>query len=289
MKKIFGFWNLMLLVTGSLFIVSCGDDTDPIDGSTPTLKESHTFDASKGQDPSQPVVITLTGTKATAELLSITVQENGVNLDPSRFKVDNDVVASSVVALLGADKQGFTKTVSITLPPTTATYTYKFTLTDVNQKSDAVSLDIKVEGVTTVASEKMYNYLGPLAGGLDLLTGKAVTKGTDANNEWASAHIRDAGNNNPGGNVFPWKAAFIPWKGSVVRKTTNANWEATVSKNQIKTFFDAAGSDIAEAKMTAGDVFAVKNGTNYWLIKVKNLVDDGDTNNGDYSEFDIKQ
>lgn len=289
MKKIFGFWNLMLLVTGSLFIVSCGDDTDPIGTKGPTVTETHTFDASVDQDASQTISFTVKGVKGDADLKSITVKEDGVNLATSRFKIDNEAPSSAAVLLLGADKQGFTKNFEISLPTESGTYKYEFVLADDNNNTNTVSLEVKVAAVSTITSERMYNYLGPLAGGLDLLTGKAVVKGSDVTNEWATAHIRDNGNDVVG-NTYPWKGEFIPWKGSVVRKVANSEWDKVVGKAQIVTLFNNGGSDVASAKMVAGDVYAVKNNSNYFLIKVKSVVNDGSaTANDDYSDFEIKQ
>jgi len=291
MKKIFGFWNLMLLVAGSLFIVSCGDDTDPIGTKGPTVTETHTFDASVDQEASQNISFSVKGVKGDADLKSITVKEDGVNLATSRFKIDNEAPSSAAVLLLGADKQGFTKNFEISLPTESGTYKYEFVLADDNNNTNTVSLEVKVAAVSTITSERMYNYLGPLAGGLDLLTGKAVSKGGD-NGTWAGAHIRDNGNNVVPGNpdTYPWKGEFIPWNNSVVRKVNNSEWSNVVGKSQIVTLFNNAGSDLASSKMTVGDVYVVKNETNYFLIKVKSVVNDGSaTENNDYSDFEIKQ
>jgi len=296
MKKIFGFWNLMLLVTGSLFIVSCGEEGDPIDGTSPTVTQSHTFDETKGQDPSTPVVFTIKGVKGASELRSITVQENNVELTTDRFKVDGVIPASSTILLLGADKQGFSKEFSINLPANTNTYTYKFTITDESNKTDVVTVDVKVEGLTTITSEKMYNYLGPATrpGGMDLSTGKAVFKGPDPDEAkgWPGADIRDDGNNLVG-EKKPWKGSFIPWGGSTVRKINNsASFETTISKAQIVELFNNGSSDLTIAKMIKGDVYVVKNGSDYYLVKIKEVVDDGKDEgtdiNSDYSEFEIK-
>ena len=289
MKKIFGFWNLMLLVTGSLFIVSCGTDEDPITSKGPTATETHTIDATANQDPGAKIEFTVKGVKGDAELKSITVKEDGVNLDVTRFTVDGATPSSSAILILGADKQGFSKVFAITAPTVSGTYKYEFVLADDNAKSNTVSIEVKVKAVETITSEKMYNYLGPLAGGLDLLTGKAVVKGSDANNEWGSAHIRDNGNDVVG-STYPWKGEFIPWKGSVVRSVALSSWETTVSSKQIVALFDGGTSDLASAKMKVGDVYAVKNGTNYFLIKVKEVNNDGSaTKNDDFSSFEIKQ
>jgi len=289
MKKIFGFWNLMFLVASSLFIVSCGTDEDPISSKGPTATETHTFDASADQDASTAIEITVKGVKGDADLKSLTVKEDGVNLDATRFTVDGAAASSSAILLLGADKQGFSKTFAITAPQTSGTYKYEFVLADDNAKTNTVSLEVKVKAASTITSEKMYNYLGPLAGGLDLITGKAVVKGSDANNEWATAHIRDNGNDVVG-DTYPWKGEFIPWRGSIVRSVSASSWDATFSPKQIVALFDGGTTDLASVKMKVGDVYAVKNNTNYFLIRVKEVVDDNNANqNEDYSSFEIKQ
>ncbi|MBK8354118.1 MAG: hypothetical protein IPL13_01780 [Saprospiraceae bacterium] len=143
---------------------------------SPTLTETHNFDGAVAQDPANELTIALKAVKGVGNLSSLNVKENGVNLDPSRFELGGDAVASSTVAILGADQQGFTKEFTLDLPTVTGTYTYLFTVTDANQKTDQVSVEIKVRGLTTITSEKLYNFAGPLASGLNLSTGKAVAK-----------------------------------------------------------------------------------------------------------------
>lgn len=295
MKKIFGFWNLLLMASASLFMVSCGDDTDdPIDVTSPTVTETHTFDASVGQDPVQPIVFTIKAVKGVGKLASLNIKENGSNLATSRFTIDGDTEVSSTVALLGSDQDGFTKTVSIIAPSTSGKYTYLFTVTDANQKSDDVSLEVTIAGVTTITSEKVYNLAGPLSSGLNLSDGKAVAKNTD-NNTWPGAHILDAGNDLVGSNpvTYPWKGSINGYDGSVIRKTSSANWTAVIGQSQIKSYFDSS-SDVATAKLVVGDVYVVKKNDDYFMIRVKSVVDDGEDGGGtgtnlDYSEFDIKQ
>ncbi|MBK7741434.1 MAG: hypothetical protein IPI42_13070 [Saprospiraceae bacterium] len=289
MKKLFGFWNLMLLVGASLFVVSCNPDDNPTSSKGPTVTETHTFDATKDQDPLLPIIITVKGVKGDADLKSLTVKENGTNLDVDRFLVDDNDPSSAAILLLGADKQGFTKVFEIDPVAKTGAYKYEFVLTDEKNNTNTVALEVNIKTVATITSEKMYNYLGPLAGGLDLLTGKAVVKGADVNNEWATAHIRDNGNDVVG-NTYPWKGEFIPWKGSVVRKTDNSNWDLTVSPVQISSLFDNGLTDLATVKMKVGDVYVVKNGDHYFMIKVKEVSDDGSASkNEDFSSFEIKQ
>ncbi len=292
MKKIFGFWNLMLLATASLFITSCTKDEDPpINLTSPTITETHTFDASQGQDPAQPIVFTIKGVKGVGSLASLNIKENGTNLDVSRFTIDGDAAVSSTVILLGADQQGFTKTISIDAPTQSGKYTYLFTVTDANQKTDDVSLEVTIAGVSTITSEKIYNLAGPLASGLNLTTGKAVAKSTDSET-WPGAHILDAGNDLVGA-TYPWKGAITSYDGSVIRKTLTSNWTAALGQSQIKSYFDNS-SDVATAKLVVGDVYVVKKNDTYFMIRVKSVVDDGLHSGGagtnlDYSEFEIKQ
>jgi len=279
----------MLLVGASLFVVSCNPDDNPTSSKGPTVTETHTFDATKDQDPLLPIIITVKGVKGDADLKSLTVKENGTNLDVDRFLVDDNDPSSAAILLLGADKQGFTKVFEIDPVAKTGAYKYEFVLTDEKNNTNTVALEVNIKTVATITSEKMYNYLGPLAGGLDLLTGKAVVKGADVNNEWATAHIRDNGNDVVG-NTYPWKGEFIPWKGSVVRKTDNSNWDLTVSPGQISSLFDNGLTDLATVKMKVGDVYVVKNGDHYFMIKVKEVSDDGSASkNEDFSSFEIKQ
>lgn len=279
----------MLLVGASLFVVSCNPDDNPTSSKGPTVTETHTFDATKDQDPLLPIIITVKGVKGDADLKSLTVKENGTNLDVDRFLVDDNEPSSAAILLLGADKQGFTKVFEIDPVAKTGAYKYEFVLTDEKNNTNTVALEVNIKTVATITSEKMYNYLGPLAGGLDLLTGKAVVKGADVNNEWATAHIRDNGNDVVG-NTYPWKGEFIPWKGSVVRKTDNSNWDLTVSPGQISSLFDNGLTDLATVKMKVGDVYVVKNGDHYFMIKVKEVSDDGSASkNEDFSSFEIKQ
>jgi len=279
----------MLLVGASLFVVSCNPDDNPTSSKGPTVTETHTFDATKDQDPLLPIIITVKGVKGDADLKSLTVKENGTNLDVDRFLVDDNEPSSAAILLLGADKQGFTKVFEIDPVAKTGAYKYEFVLTDEKNNTNTVALEVNIKTVATITSEKMYNYLGPLAGGLDLLTGKAVVKGADVNNEWATAHIRDNGNDVVG-NTYPWKGEFIPWKGSVVRKTDNSNWDLTVSPVQISSLFDNGLTDLATVKMKVGDVYVVKNGDHYFMIKVKEVSDDGSASkNEDFSSFEIKQ
>jgi len=294
MKKIFGFWNLLLLASVSVFMASCGDDTiDPVDQTSPTLTETHNFDEKVDQDPNNELTITLKAVKGVGNISSLNVKENGVNLDPSRFELGGDAVASSTVAILGADQQGFVKEFDLVLPTVTGTYTYLFTVTDANQKTDQVSVEIKVKGLSTVTSEKLYNFAGPLASGLNLSTGKAVAKNTD-NNTWPGAHILDAGNDLVGTTnpTYPWKGSITNYDGSIIRKVASSVWTSSIGILDVKVAFESS-SDLVVAKLAVGDVYVVKKGEDYFLIKVKSVVDDGMNQGGsgsnvDYSEFEIK-
>ena len=260
---------------------------------SPTLTETHNFDGAVAQDPANELTIALKAVKGVGNLSSLNVKENGVNLDPSRFELGGDAVASSTVAILGADQQGFTKEFTLDLPTVTGTYTYLFTVTDANQKTDQVSVEIKVRGLTTITSEKLYNFAGPLASGLNLSTGKAVAKNTD-NNTWPGAHILDAGNDLVGTTnpTYPWKGSITNYDGSVIRKVDKAVWNFAVGLIDVKATFEGS-SDIAVAKLVVGDVYVVKKGEDYFLVRVKSVVDDGMNQGGsgsnvDYSEFEIK-
>lgn len=280
--------SIVMFITISFFMVSC-DPTETIINKPPTITESHSFDATK-RDAAFPSTITLKAVKGDATLKSITIKENGVELDPKRFKVDETDATSSTIVLSGADKEGFTKDIKITFLSVSKNYNYSFTVVDDNQESSTVSLDVNVIGVKTYSSEKVYNIKGPLAGGLDISTGKSVVKGLDGANEWAGAHLLDEGNDVVG-NTYPWKGSITPWGGSIMKATSISNADFIAGPVSIFSLYDNGQAGIMSLKLTEGKFFTIKNGDNYYLLKVKTVFNDGKSSgedaNLDYSEYEI--
>ena len=80
--------------------------------------------------------------------------------------------------------------------------------------------------------------------------------------------------------------------GKAQLKVDKAVWNFAVGLIDVKATFEGS-SDIAVAKLVVGDVYVVKKGEDYFLIRVKSVVDDGMNQGGsgsnvDYSEFEIK-
>ena len=291
MKKIFNFFNIVMLASAALFITSCGDDT-PIDVTSPTITN---VTATTPTDVEVGTIVTLTikGVPGGSPLNSLKVEEDGAVVSADRLTFDGGAVASGTILLLGDNKNGFTKEVTVKVSGTPGEYDYKFTLTDDNQKTDNVTVTINAIGLATTTSEKVYNALGPYAAGLNLSTGKAVEKGSDPANEWAGAHIKDNGNAVVG-NTYPWKKEIINWDGAKMRTVAaGTNFDNITKESEIKALYEA-GSDITSLSLAVGKVFTVFRDDTYFLVRVKSVEDDGINTGGsgsnvDYSEFEIKQ
>lgn len=288
MKKVLSFWNVLLLASAAMFVTSCTEE-DPIDPTSPTLTESHTFDATQDVEAATTISFTLEGKTGGAPLNSIKISENDEVLATDRFTVDGATPVSGTIAMVGADKQGFTKTIEITLPETTGKYKYSFTVTDDNQKSDVVSLEVNVAGLTVITSERLYNVLGPFAGALNLSSGKAVLKG---DNNWAGAHIIDQGNSGDAEN-HPWRAEIGNWDNAVLRQLPGTvDFDAPKNETQIKALYEG-GTTVVSMGLEVGKIFTAFRDNEYFLVRVKSVVDDGKNSgadsNVDYSDFEIKK
>lgn len=297
MKKLLGYLNLLFLAGAMIFITSCGGDdpiTDPT-GPTITASETSTITA-QPQGAGTTISFKVSGVKGASALNAIKITEEGSPLDISRFTFNGSEQSSSTFVLATGLKDGFSDmVVTIDLPATSGTYTYALQLTDENNKADNVSIAINVEGLTTITSDTLYNYQGPLAGGLEFATGKHIKKGTefpsDPEKGWSGAHIRDDGNNVVG-NTYPWKGTIKAWETTQLRTpSSTVDFDKVLNNTEIQDIYNN-GSSIATLKLSVGQVFTALRDGNYYLVKVIEVKDDGKdsgTNfNLDYSRYLIK-
>lgn len=178
---------------------------------------------------------------------------------------------------------------------------YEIIVTDANGETSIIPIEIFGQATGTSISNSLtgkllFNQAGPAGtGGINLFTGESVGS-TDA-----SAHLRDEGIDLSVGASVNWNQQISGANNSVIR-LVNANSQpegfsfgGIQFQEEIQDLF-ATGQELTltnDAGRTitpfviVGDIFAVQNGADFFLVEVTNIVVSDDTND-DYYELSIK-
>ena len=320
MKNFLSLLATAFLLSGVLFLTSCGDD-DPTPGTGndvfPTVAISGV--SSTVVDPGTVVSFTVTGDKGTNDLNSFTVTEDGVNLSTDRYSITeyttNGITLNNPQLLIGNDASNFVYTVNITTvsenadPTLSADYVYEVVLADNKGNTDSdfvtVTVNSSVDPGTPTTFEDsgiLLNQAGPAGtGGLDLDTGNGTGSGNSA------AEIRDLGIDCTVGSGENWRAQFGTVNGAdMVKVDLNIvegfTFASATTTEAIQGAYDT-GISLSSGISTApncdettvtdvatpsvGDMYVVfANGT-YYLIRVDEINQVSGSNADNYV-FSIK-
>ena len=317
MKK-FQFLLLALTAVAFTFIAtSCGEDEEIIVVNDPPSL-AFVADDANGLNAPYPtadfeiqkdeafVYVAIEGVQGTGALQSLTVTEDGVNVDAASLsfydlRAAADVAANNPLLITGDNTTGFTWEIGIALDGTVGTRTFAFELVDENGEVATVSIAFStfLAEVSTTLEGVLLNQAGPAGqGGLDLDTGNSTgTVGTDPSA--ADAEIKDEGINNLDPSVN-WKQQISAINDAVIR-IPGADFPedfkfADVTKvDEIIAFYDGGDAlpnvdgtgELVSDPVAVGDIFFVNRGDTYYLLEVTevNIVT---TDNSDNIVFDVK-
>ncbi len=297
-----------LVIFFSIFLISCGED--PIIPAE-VIKPQLDFKAGFGfitENTNLAVgnsfTVNVTGLKGDNPMSTLSIREDGTNVALDRIEIAGITSFGNPISL-GLDlKVSFDFKITIKAHTMLTGKTYDFILTDDKGNLTQKSIVITVTGTPVFVLEGiLLNQAGSgNTGGLDLDTG-ASTGATPSNPTSASAEIRDEGIVNDQTDQT-WKQQISGMNGSEVKyiiKGTNGISESFTFEN-VKykedvaslwsngTAFVLKSTDMLRAvsnKVAVGEVFLVKNGAKYYLLKVKNVKVTTNDNKDQYT-FDVK-
>jgi hypothetical protein len=229
--------------------------------------------------------VVLSATKGTAgQLRTFEVLADGVSLDPTKMKIAGAAAASNPVLLFAPDVDGVSNYVVEILSSNvadTVKYTFKFTDNAGNSDSEVINIFTLGEPVVESIIVRMYNMSGPFGGGVDLINFLNVPSLS------TSAHMHDTGKNTSG----DWAQIVHAANGSSFRippagfSFDNLTLKSNIDSAYVNGSASPFGNDLEYSKYKE---FIVKNGSNYFAVKVVNIVVTA-TNNEDYAELKIKK
>ncbi len=245
-------------------------------------------------------------TKGTANLASIEVLINGVKtteVDKIFYGNLQTPFTSNPFAIPAADKDAIDKDLFFRSPATAGVYVYTVKFIDAGGAFSSHQITVSVGEKVTSLVGILLNSAGVAGtGGLDLDTG-ASTGSTDA-----KAEVRDEGivNDLTDGT---WKQQISGVNGSelkYIEKGKNGVPETFAFSNisfkeQISALWSSGrvftqkstdNSRLVSDKVALGDVFILKNGSNYYMFSVKEIKitpeTTGENRNKDSYTFDVK-
>ncbi len=178
---------------------------------------------------------------------------------------------------------------------------YEIIVADANGETSIVPIEIFGQATGTnitnsLTGKLLFNQAGPAGtGGINLFTGESVGS-TDA-----SAHLRDEGIDLSVGASVNWNQQISGANNSVIRLVSAISQPEGFSfggiqfQEEIQDLF-ATGQELTLTNdagraitpfVIVGDIFAVQNGADFFLVEVTNIVVSDDTND-DYYELSIK-
>jgi hypothetical protein len=297
----------------SLFLTSCGDDiNNPIDSNNPpTVKLNESLGYITGDSDvalGGSFSVALSATKGSNSMKTLTILEDGNKIDitTDRITFEGNAGVANPLLLLQDKVNAFDQKITVKAHTTFGVHTYDFVVADEKGLTSKVSLKINVVGVSLKnLTGILLNQSGPAGqGGLDLDTGASTgTVDTDANAK--NADIRDEGVV----SILPpydqtWKQQISGMNGSVIKyikKGQNGvsesfSYDDILYKEQVAALWgngtaftkkSADGKRDVSDKVATGDIFIVKNGEKYYLLKT-GTIKVTDTDNTDSYTFDVK-
>lgn len=316
MKK-FLFQLLGLTILCNVILTSCAED-DPLGtGGTPLapvaslVVESGFVSDTATVDPGAEFKVKLRLQTGSDELRSVKILEDGVNLAPARFKInDGNITANNPFLITGSSKSGATYEITVTAHEGfEVTKRYTFEVTSDDNLTDDVFVTITTSGIPVMelTGKLLLNQAGPAGqGGLDLDTGESVgsvmsnTGNPAIDTSYKRAEINDEGINN-GPLETNWLQQISGTNGAEVRyiggaMPENFNFDNVKFVEEIVAAFDTGRNftakdstgELISDPLKVGDVLTVKRGTKYYMIKVTKINVTTNNNNDSY-EFSIKK
>ncbi|RMG85802.1 MAG: hypothetical protein D6714_05310 [Bacteroidetes bacterium] len=263
----------------------------------------------------QTFFVNVDATKGDFPMTSLSVFEDGLLVDPARLTWDGATFADNPVALSGDQTDALSGTLGITAPSTDGSYAYTIQIADESGTTGETSFDVTINAGTpidaTLTTKLLSNQAGPAGkGALDLDQGLQAGVSTPGETTPDQTEIRDLGLDctipTPG---FNWRRQIGTVNGAELRMVDltvleNFTFDAVTTKEEIAgafdtgiTFADGESVDCATGATTpvsdvtnvveAGDLFVVKSGSTYYLLRIES-VNETDTDNLDYYEISIK-
>ncbi|MEL7530183.1 MAG: hypothetical protein AAFN10_02685 [Bacteroidota bacterium] len=231
--------------------------------------------------------VKVTATQGDDLLNRVAVSENGTDItELTRLTFDGDAAGSNPTPLPTEAQTGFTWSIGIVSAKDAGTNTYTISVTDATGNVAQVSFDIVTEvGLETFTGYLLLNQGGPAGtGGLDLDTG------TGTGSSDPEAELKDEGLDlGAPSNDLNWKQQISAANSAELRiPDVNLEYDAVNNTDQLLAAFDNGLPVTVTDKVEIGDVFLVKNGEKYYLLKTVDIVVTADDND-DYYEFEVKK
>lgn len=285
MKKIFSYLFYVGII--SMMIPACTPD-DPVvtpSGPSVTIATENGFVSDHVTlDPNVGFKIKFSAVKGSATLKSLEIKADGVAIDFTKIKINGVAASSNPALLFNADKDGLSNfVVELTSTATPDTIVYQIKVVDDNGNSDVDEITVHVNTIEVKESQvlRMNNFSGPNQGGIDPINFLTVASANPA------ALFRDYGNNTQG----DWAQLVSAINGSELKiPAAGFDYSKVKYQKEIEVAFKA-GSDSPFGKdldFKKYGVFLVNNGSNYFVVKITNIVVTP-SDNFDYSELTIKK
>ncbi len=269
------------------------------------------------QDQDAIVTFTVEVTKGTQVLNTLTITEDGVNVDASRLTFTGIGTANNPQLITGSDIDGLTWDVTLNVHDAFDTRTYEVIASDKGGLTDSETFNITVEDpivttpLDTTITGVLFNQAGDAGrGSLDLDEGLSAGVTTTGQTTPAEAEIRDMGLDctipAPG---FNWRRQIGAFNGTEVRmvdltQVENFTFDGVNDVESIQNAFDtgftyseddatncSSGTSVTvqhvSPELAVGDLIVVLKGSKYYLIRVDDLTETG-MDNDDFYTFSIK-
>jgi len=234
--------------------------------------------------------VQLEASKGASPLSTLTVLQDGTEVDASRLKFGTDSdfgvatdFPTNPLDLVNVEKDGINWYVWVNSQDAgIANYTYRITAED-SETAD-LSLNITIGSLTELTQKLLNNFSGPNNGSMNVLTGEALPQSS------MMTHIRDEGIDLALPAGTNWKQQIIPVNGATMKipAVDFPSYNDVVSASEIQTGWSNGTDATITGALAVGDQFLVMTPTGeVVLIEVTNIVVT-DSNNEDYYDLSIK-
>ncbi len=242
--------------------------------------------------PGNLVGVALMLTAGSNDMNTIAVYENSVLMDPNDLRYGDPAPGNEFTAnpydIPVADQTSFDGSIYIRANMTAGTYVYTIEVTDAVgvQATQDVTINVGTPVDMEFTAILVSNADGPNTGGLDLDGGTSVPAAS------SDAEVRDLGIDLAQPLESNWKQQIEAVNGASLRVPNTSlpetfTYESANSKEAIIAAYDT-GIDVGQPSVNVDDIFLVKRGEDYFVMKVTNVVVTT-TDNEDYYEFNVKQ
>lgn len=281
----------LFVLLSLLFVVACGDDDeDPIiDVENPELSLFDDGDVNGSiVAPNDTLFVSIQAFAGTNDMASLAFFENGERLPnfAERLLINGAPATSNLIPLDTNFNQEFDAEITLLAAEMAGNYEVEITVADADNNSATVSFSYFVSDVN-ILEGVLLNSGGPAGtGGLDLDTGEGT--GSDD----PESEIRDQGIDlEAEADSLNWIQRIAPITANDVELaalSSEFDFEAVATRAAVAESFDEAATVDESDVVQVGDVFAVRRGTNHYLLLVTDVNVTPDDNTDSYT-FTIKQ